>query len=57
MDSNRKLLNFGLFWDKQVCRSQTPKKGVQILFQILKPLSDMEILTPELVGDQIEMLA
>ena len=26
IDSNRKLPNYGLFWDKQVCRSQTPKK-------------------------------
>ena len=31
-----------------------PQKGVQILLQILKPLSDTEILTSELVGDQIE---
>jgi hypothetical protein len=30
---------------------------VQILLQILKPLSDTEILTPELVGDQIKMVA
>ena len=57
MDLNRKIPKFGLFLDKQVCRSQTPQKGVQILLQILKPLSDMEILTPELVGDQIEMVA
>ena len=57
MDSNRKLQNFGLFWDKQVCRSQTTKKGVQILSQILKPFSDTEIMTPELVGDPIEMVA
>ena len=34
-----------------------PKKGVQILLQILKPLSNTEILTPELVGDQIKMVA
>ena len=34
-----------------------PKKGVQILLQILKPLSNTEILTPELVGDQIEIVA
>ena len=33
------------------------EKGEQILLQILKPLSDTEILTPELVGDQIEMVA
>ena len=33
------------------------KKGMQILLQILKPLSDTEILTLELVGDQIEMVA
>ena len=33
-----------------------PLKGVQILLQILKPLSVTEILTPELVGDQIEMV-
>ena len=36
---------------------QTPKKGLQILLQILKPLSDTGILTPELVGDQIKMVA
>jgi hypothetical protein len=30
---------------------------VQILLQILKPLSDADILTPEFVGDQIEMVA
>ena len=57
MDLNRKLPNFGLFWDKQVRRSQTPKKGVQILLQILKPYSDTEILTTELVDDLIEMVA
>jgi hypothetical protein len=34
-----------------------PQKGVQILLQILKPFSNTEILTPELVGDQIEMVA
>jgi hypothetical protein len=33
------------------------QKGVQILLQIQKPLSDTEILTPELVGNQIEMVA
>ena len=31
--------------------------GVYILLQILKPLSDTEITTPELVGDEIEMVA
>ena len=30
---------------------------MQILLQILKPLSDTEMLTPELVGDEIEMVA
>ena len=34
-----------------------PQKDVQILVQILKPLSNTEILTTELVGDQIEMVA
>ena len=34
-----------------------PLNGVQILFQILKPLSNAKILTPELVGDQIKMVA
>ena len=34
-----------------------PPKGVQTLLQILKPLSDKKIWTPELVGDQIEMVA
>ena len=34
-----------------------PKKVVLILLQILKPLSDTEMLTPELAGDQIEMVA
>ena len=34
-----------------------PKKSVQILLQILKPISDKEIWTPGLVGDQIEMVA
>ena len=34
-----------------------PKIGVQILLQIRKPLSDTEIFTPELVGDEIEMVA
>ena len=31
MDSNRKLPNFGLFCDKQVCSSQTPKKCANII--------------------------
>ena len=33
------------------------KRSVQILLHILKPLSDTEMLTPELVGDEIEMVA
>ena len=34
-----------------------PQKRCAKFLQILKPLSDTEILTPELVGDQIEMVA
>ena len=34
-----------------------PEKGVQIILQILKPLGNTEILTAELVGDEIEMVA
>ena len=33
-----------------------PQKIVQILLQILNPLSDTEILAPEWVGDQSEMV-
>ena len=33
-----------------------PEIGVHIILQILKSLSDTKILTPELVGDQIEMV-
>ena len=33
-----------------------PLKSVQILLQILNPLSDTEILAPEFVGDQSEMV-
>jgi hypothetical protein len=38
-------------------KEPSSKKCVQIILQILNPLSDTEILTPELVGDQIEMVA
>ena len=33
-----------------------PQKGVLILLQILSPPSNKEILAPELVGDQSEMV-
>ena len=56
IDSNRKLPSFGFFETTRSVGAK-PQKGVQILLQIMKPLSDTEILTPELVGDQIEMLA
>ena len=45
------------FFDTNRSAGAKPQKGVQILLQILKSLSYMEILTPELVGDQIEMVA
>ena len=44
------------FWDKQVCESLTPPKNVQVFLQILNPVNDAEILTPELVGGQSEMV-
>ena len=46
---------YGLFWDKWVCGSQTPQT-LQILLHILNPLTNMEILAPEVVDDQSEML-
>ena len=49
---NKKLPNFGLFEKNR----SNPPKSVKIVLHILKPLSDTEILTPELVGDQIEMV-
>ena len=55
MDFFRKLPNFGLFeTNRPVAAKQ--QKSVQILLQIRKPFSNTEILTPELVGDQIEMV-
>ena len=33
-----------------------PQKSVQILWQIRKPLSITEILTPAVVGDQIKIV-
>ena len=51
MDANRKL---PIFFETNRSVGAKPQKGVQILLQILKPLSDTEILTPGLVGDQIE---
>ena len=34
-----------------------PPKSLQILLQILRPVSNTEILTPGLVGNKIEMVA
>ena len=48
------LLGFFLF--KRFCGSQSPPKNVKILLQILNPVTDTEILAPELVGAQIEMV-
>ena len=48
----------GILWhEKNRSVGAKPPKGVQIILQILNPFSDTEILTPELVGDQIEMVA
>ena len=44
---NRKLPFFWLFWDKQVCGSQTPPENVEIFLQILNPVNDAEVLAPE----------
>ena len=55
MDSNGNLQILG-FFDTNRSVGAKPQKGVQILLQILKPFSDTEILTPELVRDQIEMV-
>ena len=46
----------GFFLDKQVCGSLTPQKNVQVFLQILNPVNDAEILPPELVGGQSEMV-
>ena len=52
---NQKLHFFEIFWDKRLCGSQT-QKSVQIFLLILNPVTNTEILTPELVGDQSEMV-
>ena len=44
-----------LFWDKQVCGSPPPK-NVQVFLQILNPVNNAEILPPELLGGQSEMM-
>ena len=56
MDLNQKLQFNGLFWDKRVCGSQTPPTNWQILLPILHPVTNTEILEPEMVGDQSEMM-
>ena len=52
----KKTWVFWAFWDKRVRMGKTIKKIVQTLLQILNPLSDTEILAPELVSDQSEMV-
>ena len=44
------------FFETNRSAGARPLKGVQILLQILKLLSDTEILTPELVGEKINMV-
>ena len=49
-----KNLIFGDFLRQTAHRETNPQNNGQILLQILNPVSDMNILAPELVGDQSE---
>ena len=44
------------FFDTNFSVGAKPPKTVQLLFQILNPVTDTEILDPELVGNQSELV-
>ena len=56
MDLNQKLPRFELFGDKQVCGSLTPHFFVLVVLYILSPVNDADILAPELVDGQSEIV-
>ena len=49
-------LNFWTFLCKQVCGSQPQNKMCKYFLQILKSVNSAEILAPDLVGNQHEMV-
>ena len=55
-DSNKNPQIFGLFWDKNFRWYLTPKKMYKYFLQILNPVNYAEILAPEFVGAQSEMV-
>ena len=56
MDSNRKLLIIGLFFRQTGLWEPNPQNNVQVILRILNPVDNAEILEPELVHSQSEMV-
>ena len=54
--TQKENLIFWTFLCKQVCGSQPPNKMCKYFFQILKPVNNAEVLSPDLVGYQREMV-
>ena len=52
----QKISNFWLFWDKKVCGSLIPQKYANIFLDIVSPVNNADILAPELVGGQSDMV-
>ena len=55
-DLNKKTKISLAFFRQMALWEPNPQKSVQILLQILNPITNTEILAPESVGDQSEMV-
>ena len=56
IDLKQEPIFVGFFWDKPLRCSQNKTKSVWIFLQILKHVQNTEIVAPEWVGDQIEVV-